>query len=100
MCALSHHIREKPNWWEKVKDEAIVEKWREEALQQEEEVSQQEGDTLQQEGEVSQREEEVSQQEEEGSQQEEEGPQQEEEVDEAPSPLRKLTSTMVKSWYL
>jgi len=36
MCALSHHIREKPNWWEKVKDQVIVEKWREEALQQEE----------------------------------------------------------------
>ena len=34
MCALSHHIREKPNWWEKVKDETIVERWREEALQQ------------------------------------------------------------------
>jgi len=37
MCALSHHIREKPNWWEKAKDEVIVEKWRGEALQQEEE---------------------------------------------------------------
>ena len=39
MCALSHHIREKPNWWEKVKDKEIVEKWREEAssLQQGEE---------------------------------------------------------------
>ena len=35
MCALSHHIREKPNWWEKVKDEVIVEKWREEALHRE-----------------------------------------------------------------
>jgi len=40
MCALSHHIREKPNWWEKVKDQAIVEKWREESLQQEEEGEQ------------------------------------------------------------
>ena len=37
MCALSNHIREKPNWWEKVKGEVIVEKWRGEALQQEEE---------------------------------------------------------------
>ena len=37
MCALSTHIREKPNWWEKVKDEVIVEKWRGEALRQEEE---------------------------------------------------------------
>lgn len=34
MCALSNHIREKPDWWEKAKDEKIVEKWREEALQQ------------------------------------------------------------------
>ena len=33
MCAHSHHIREKHNWWEKVKDEAIVGRWREEALQ-------------------------------------------------------------------
>jgi hypothetical protein len=38
MCALSNHIREKPNWWEKAKDEVIVEKWREEALQQQEEA--------------------------------------------------------------
>ena len=34
MCALSNQIREKPNWWEKVKDEVIAGKWREEALQQ------------------------------------------------------------------
>ena len=34
MCALSSHIREKPNWWEKVKDETIVERWRGEALQE------------------------------------------------------------------
>ena len=37
MCALSHRIREKPSWWEKVKDRAVVEEWREEALQEEEE---------------------------------------------------------------
>ena len=37
MCALSHRIREQPNWWESLKDEAIVEKWREEALRQAEE---------------------------------------------------------------
>jgi len=37
MCALSHTIREKPNWWEKMKDEVIVEKWRGEALQEEKE---------------------------------------------------------------
>lgn len=36
MCALSNHIREKPNWWEKVKDETIVEKWRQEAMKQQE----------------------------------------------------------------
>ena len=35
MCALSHRIREEPNWWEKLKDKTVVEKWREEALQQE-----------------------------------------------------------------
>ena len=34
MCALSNRIREKPNWWEKVKDQIIVERWRGEALQQ------------------------------------------------------------------
>ena len=37
MCALSNRIREKPNWWEGVKDKAIVEEWREEVLRQEEE---------------------------------------------------------------
>jgi len=37
MCALSNRIREKSNWWEKVKDGVIVEKWRKEAIQQEEE---------------------------------------------------------------
>lgn len=36
MCALSYRIREKHKWWEKVRDETVVEKWREEALQQEE----------------------------------------------------------------
>ena len=36
MCVLSNYIREKPNWWEKLKDKVIVEKWREEALQREE----------------------------------------------------------------
>lgn len=40
MCALSNRIREKSNWWEKVKDETIVEKWREEALQQAEDCEQ------------------------------------------------------------
>ncbi|KAF9779815.1 hypothetical protein BJ322DRAFT_1113121 [Thelephora terrestris] len=34
MCALSNRLREKPHWWEKMEDESIVEKWREEALQQ------------------------------------------------------------------
>ena len=38
MCALSHLIREKPSWWEIIKDKAIIEGWREEALQREEEV--------------------------------------------------------------
>ena len=31
MCALSNRIRETPSWWEGVKDEVVVEKWREEA---------------------------------------------------------------------
>lgn len=36
MCALSNAIREKPNWWEKIKDSAPVEKWKQEALDQQE----------------------------------------------------------------
>jgi len=34
MCALSNGIREKPDWWEKIKDPALVEKWKREALNQ------------------------------------------------------------------
>ena len=34
MCALSNRIREKPNWWEKIKDPALVEKWTQEVLDQ------------------------------------------------------------------
>lgn len=34
MCALSNRIREKPDWWEKMKDEEIVKRWRKEALRQ------------------------------------------------------------------
>ena len=34
MCTLSNAIREKPNWWEKIKDPALVEKWKQEALDQ------------------------------------------------------------------
>ncbi|KAF9643672.1 hypothetical protein BDM02DRAFT_3104103 [Thelephora ganbajun] len=40
MCALSNRIREKPDWWEKAKDEIIVERWRGEALQQAGDVEQ------------------------------------------------------------
>ena len=36
MCALSNTVREKPNWWEKIKDPALVEKWTQEALDQQE----------------------------------------------------------------
>ena len=36
MCALSNYIRERPNWWEEVKDKAIIGRWREEILQQQE----------------------------------------------------------------
>ena len=34
MCTLSNAIREKPNWWEKIKDPALVKKWTQEALDQ------------------------------------------------------------------
>jgi hypothetical protein len=34
MCALSNAIREKPNWWEKINDPALVAKWTQEALDQ------------------------------------------------------------------
>jgi len=36
MCALSNHIRERPNWWEEVKDKNLVEKWRGDILRQQE----------------------------------------------------------------
>ena len=39
MCALSNYIREKPNWWEEVRNEATVEKWRKRALREWEEAS-------------------------------------------------------------
>ena len=65
MCAISNHIREKPNWWEEVKDEVVVGKWREEALRQEEEVLQQKEEALRRREEAYQRGERVSQREEE-----------------------------------
>ncbi|KAF9644280.1 hypothetical protein BDM02DRAFT_3150579 [Thelephora ganbajun] len=34
MCAMSHAIREKPRWWEKIKDTEIMARWRKEALEQ------------------------------------------------------------------
>jgi len=37
MCALSNHIRERPNWWEEVTDKAVVEQWKQEISQQQEE---------------------------------------------------------------
>ena len=41
MCALSNAIREKPNWWEKINDPALVKKWKQEALdQQKDEIRQ------------------------------------------------------------
>ena len=41
MCALSNAIREKPNWWEKINDPALAEKWKQEALdQQKDEIRQ------------------------------------------------------------
>jgi len=36
MCALSNYIRERPNWWEEVKDKVVIENWRREILQQQE----------------------------------------------------------------
>jgi len=36
MCAISSLIRERPNWWEEVKDKAVIERWRGEILQQQE----------------------------------------------------------------
>jgi len=34
MCAVSHVIRERPNWWEEMKNKAVTEKWKKEILQQ------------------------------------------------------------------
>ncbi|KAF9789748.1 hypothetical protein BJ322DRAFT_1203235 [Thelephora terrestris] len=34
MCALSNAIREKPNWWEQIKDRSLVKKWMREAVDQ------------------------------------------------------------------
>jgi len=36
MCALSNVIREKPNWWENIRDPALVEGWKQEVLDQQE----------------------------------------------------------------
>ena len=36
MCALSNHIRERPTWWQEVKDKSVVEGWRRDILQQQE----------------------------------------------------------------
>ena len=36
MCAISNHIRERPDWWEEVKDEEVVETWRGEILRHQE----------------------------------------------------------------
>jgi hypothetical protein len=38
MCALSNAIREKNNWWVKIKHPTIVGKWRAEALEQQRDV--------------------------------------------------------------
>ena len=38
MRQLSGRIRAKPNWWEKVHDEAIVRKWRAEIVERDAEV--------------------------------------------------------------
>jgi len=41
MCGMSHAIREKPRWWEKIKSPEIVARWREEALAQQEQLPRQ-----------------------------------------------------------
>ena len=38
MWALSSAIREKPHWWEDVKDAAIVARWKKEALEQQKDL--------------------------------------------------------------
>ena len=38
MWALSNAIREKPDWWEKVNDNAIMGKWKQEALDQQKDL--------------------------------------------------------------
>ena len=34
MCAMSHTIREKPRWWEKLNDPDVMTRWKEEGLEQ------------------------------------------------------------------
>jgi hypothetical protein len=34
MCAMSHAIREKQCWWEKIRDSKIMARWKKEALEQ------------------------------------------------------------------
>jgi hypothetical protein len=36
MCAMSHAIREKPRWWEKIEDPKIMARWKKEALEHQE----------------------------------------------------------------
>ena len=36
MCAMSHAIREKPRWWEKIKEPEIMARWKKEVLKQQE----------------------------------------------------------------
>lgn len=36
MCAMSHAIREKARWWEKIKNPEVMARWRKEALEQQE----------------------------------------------------------------
>ena len=100
MCALSNHLREKPNWWEEVNDEVIVEKWKEEALRREEETLQRKDEAQRRQEEAYRLEEEAYQRGEEVLQQEEEVPQQEGEALQRELPWRKLTPTMVKSHYI
>jgi len=39
MCAISHAIREKPRWWEKINNPKIMARWRKETLEQQEHLS-------------------------------------------------------------
>lgn len=38
MCDLSNHIREQPDWWEKIENPVLVEKWKRQVLNSQEDI--------------------------------------------------------------